>query len=214
MVLDINGDDAVLELGCGFGRSIPYLASKAWNISAIDISEEMIRSAKSNYSKLFQLVNFCVAEAEHLPYDGESFNKIVCYAVFDALYQKEALVEMNRVLKNGGKLLITGKNDNYLDEDEGAFIAEVNARSKGHPNYCTNVKLLLDKIAWFGFSICTSRFFLLRGDENANKYVNSLPENFYTYLLILKKISSIVTPIDISSSFSMKTRNSHNTRRK
>ncbi|MDR2646022.1 MAG: methyltransferase domain-containing protein [Holosporaceae bacterium] len=201
-LLDINGDDAVLEIGCGFGRSIPYLASKAWNISAIDISKEMIKFAKSSYSKLFPSVNFCVAEAERLPYDGELFNKIICFAVFDALYQKEALVEINRISKIGGNILITGKNDDFFDDDDAALVAEVNARQKGHPNYFTNMKLLLEKIHLFGFKVCISRFFLRRGDENTNKYMDSLPKKFYTYLLILEKISSSVAPIDISSEFS------------
>lgn len=190
---------SLLEMGCGFGRSLPFLYKITNNITAIDISEEMIKEAQKNYCTLHG-VRYLACEAEHIPVESGSFDFIVCYAVFDALYQELALLEMNRLLETNGKVLISGKNDNYYDDDELAYVAEVNARNKNHPNYFTDINLLLSKgIEKFGFKIEKIKYFERRGDTAGNQYVLQKPEYFYEYMMVLKKIKD-VKHIDIKVS--------------
>lgn len=181
-------NDTILEMGCGFGRSLPFLYKISKNITAIDISEKMIEEVKNNYSKL-KGIHYFACEAEKVPVASNSFSYIVCFAVFDALYQDLALLEMNRLLKKDGKVLISGKNDNYHDDDDLAYVAEVNARNKHHPNYFTNIDLLLSGgIEKFGFEIEEIRYFEKRGDTKHNQYLKKKPEYFYEYIMVLKKI--------------------------
>ena len=77
---------------------------------------------------------------------GRFFDKIVCYGVFDACFQENAICEMLRILKAGGELLITGKNRYYNEDDGQAIIAEEAARKKGHPNYFTDVNYMLKQL--------------------------------------------------------------------
>tara|TARA_B110000046_G_scaffold114224_1_gene121491 strand:- start:2486 stop:3283 length:798 start_codon:yes stop_codon:yes gene_type:complete len=186
-LLDIQPNNHLLEMGCGFGRSIPYLYSKTINLFAADISEAMIQAAQELLNAEFPNVKYEITEAEKTPYKNDSLDNIICFASFDAMYQEKALIEFNRILKSSGKILITGKNDNYNDADTLAMTAEVNARKKGHPNHFTDVTLLLTNLDLYGYKIESQRFFNNRGDIAINKFTGIKPDHFYEFLIVLKK---------------------------
>ena len=124
---------------------------------------------------------------ESTRFQAGRFTRVICFGVLDALYQKEALIEMNRILASRGRVLITGKNDLYFDDDEKALVAQRNARAKGHPSYFTDVPALLQNIHRFGFTVVARRFFPRRGDTSLNRFTGEKPERFYEYALILEK---------------------------
>lgn len=184
-LLKIGAAHKVLELGCGFGRSLPLLCKIALQVNAVDISKEMIKAARESCRE--NNVRFHVSPSECLPFPEESFDAVVCFAAFDAMYQAEALVEMNRVSKTGARVLITGKNDNYYDDDTVALEAEVGARMKKHPNYFTDVEGLIKNLDKFGFEVETQKYYLRRGDFAKKIAGGERPTMFYEYLLVLKK---------------------------
>lgn len=198
-LLMIEPGDSVLEVGCGFGRNLENLQNA--NIYACDISQPMIDEAEKNFPNVI----FKVSEAEKTGYHDDFFNKIICIGTFDALYQKQALVEFNRILKPSGAICITGKNMRYKADDQLAKEAEENARKKGHPNYFTDFRKLSENIADFGFSIVLQLRFEYRGDFAEYKDSPDLDE-FYEYIIILEKTHDIhytaVLP-EISSKFSV-----------
>jgi ubiquinone/menaquinone biosynthesis C-methylase UbiE len=187
--LKISSGSRVLEIGCGFGRTIPIIFAITHRIDAVDISEAMIDMARKNCDYLSG-VSFYVSEAEKLPFSAERFERVICFGVFDALYQREALLEINRVLVPKGRALITGKNDHYLADDDKAFVAEVNARAKGHPNYFTDIPTLIANLHLFGFAVLHQRFYLRRGDTAENRFISEKPARFYEYALTLEKRAS------------------------
>lgn len=201
--LGLQKNKSILEMGCGFGRSLPFLYNFSKKLTAIDISEDMIFEAKRKYNELEE-VSYFVCEAEQTPLRSSSFSYIICYGVFDALYQAKALLEMNRLIKTGGNVLISGKNDNYYDDDDLAYTAEVNARNKRHPNYFTDVNLLLSGvIKEFGFEIEKVKFFERRGDMAKDKYLIKVPQFFYEYIMVIRKVEDAKSiTIDISNLFS------------
>ena len=123
--LDYDKKEKLLDYGCGFGRFFEYFSSKS-EYYGIDISESMISECVKRYSDSKD--RFIVAEGEELPFENNFFDKIICYGVFDACYQEQALKEMLRVLKLNGKILLSGKNTLYYCDDEQAYIAEEAAR--------------------------------------------------------------------------------------
>ncbi|RMH72100.1 MAG: class I SAM-dependent methyltransferase [Gemmatimonadetes bacterium] len=187
--LNIHEGANILEMGCGFGRSIPFLYTKTQNIYAIDISQAMVDAAKET-CQAYEHVQFKVVEAEHTGFDSDFFDHVICYAMFDTTYQNQTLLEINRVLKTGGTVLITGKNDRYFADDEHALIAEKNARKKGHPNYFTDIPLLFSHLDDFGFSLVSGRYYHRRGDFAKNNYTTEMPAQFYEYMIVLQKIKS------------------------
>ena len=127
------------------------------------------------------------------------------YQHFDeTVYQKEALIEFNRICNYGGEVLITGKNDFFQDDDISALDAEIGARAKGHPNFFTNVQELLKNINIFGFEVIYHEFYLRRGDFAVNKKQANICKNFYEYTLKLKKIDDIKVPKDLVPTISNK----------
>ena len=96
-------------------------------------------------------------------------------------------MEMLRIVKDGGKILISGKGNKYNLDDEQAYIAEEAARRKGHPNYFTDVKSMLEQVKEF-VSVEEERYFPYRGDMRKGKYTHKMPETFYEWVLIIRKI--------------------------
>ncbi len=198
-LLNIEPGASLLEMGCGFGRSIPHLYHYTHNILAIDISAEMVDNAKRLCSE-YKEVQFRVADAEYFDYPPDSFEYIVCFAVFDALFQRDAILKMNELLKPHGRVLLTGKNDDYFEDDNEALTAEANARAKGHPNYFTDVRSLLDNLNRLGFELVHSRYFLRRGDFNLDKRITKYTNRFYEYLLVCEKIGVADRAINVNLS--------------
>lgn len=185
--LDYDKKDKLLDYGCGFGRFFEYFSGKS-EYYGIDISESMILECAKRYPDSKD--RFIVAEGEELPFENNFFDKIICYGVFDACYQEQALKEMFRVLKINGKILLSGKNTSYYCDDEQAYVAEEAARKKGHPNYFTDVKKMLDEIKDY-VEIEKQYFFLKRGDMAKKIFKCELPEEFYEWLIVINKKSDL-----------------------
>lgn len=175
----------LLDFGCSWGRFSPFFRKKGVDYYGIDISEQMIASALEDYPDLEE--RLFVAEGENMPFSHGFFDRIICYGTFDACYQESALTEMLRVLKKGGCVLISGKNDNYFDDDDKALLAEHNAREKGHPNYFTNVPAMQEALVRSHVSVPYAEYFLRRGDMGKLAFSRVMPEQFYEYRLVLEK---------------------------
>lgn len=94
----------ILDVGCGNGNLFTFLLDEKYELFGVDFSENMIAEANS---KCGDWASFSVADAEKLPFDDSTFDILVCNASFHHyIHPNEVLMEMNRVLKYGGKLLI------------------------------------------------------------------------------------------------------------
>ena len=207
-LLDIQHEDKVLDLGCSFGRMCRTLKRRSNWIFGSDIDMVVVEeAAKEPYIAAIQ------GNAEKTPFSGGFFKAIVAWGVFDMVEQQEALIETNRILKNGGRLLFTGKNSEYFVDDNAAFIAERNARLKEFPNHFTHVASLIENICIFGFKVKSAFAFLKRGDFGNRMFIDLLKENpdsYYEYLLILEKITA---PNELSESFEVCSEQSNTAKR-
>lgn len=90
----------VLEVGCGTGLLMKEIKESASSIKGIDISEQMLEKAKERGLDVQQGI------AEKLPYDDDTFDLVYSFKVLAHVENiKEAMNEMNRVLKPGGFLV-------------------------------------------------------------------------------------------------------------
>lgn len=201
--LSLKLGDRVLDVGVGFGRLIPPLLQRGASVYGVDISPQMIEEALKVWGS--QVAELRETEAEALPYQEMTFDHVICWGVFDACHQGEALAEMARVLKPGGRLLLSGKNDDYRDDDELAYVAEINARAKGHPNFFTNVAKLLDAVSTLGMRAEQTYYFQRRGDFGAHRFTHVAPPQFYEYALICIKERHVASSpgFTVARSFSL-----------
>lgn len=187
--LEIEKQNRVLDLGCSFGRMNEALSIYSDHVYGIDPDLFAVEKARLQlYREVRQ------GSAEHTGFDKDFFDVVFCWAVFDVVDHKKGLTEINRILKNGGKLLLTGKSDNYHVDDELAFKAEKNACLKGFPNKFTDLSAVLKNFKTLGFQLDKLFLFPRRGDfgllsfserskDDENEYVG------YEYMILCHKIA-------------------------
>jgi ubiquinone/menaquinone biosynthesis C-methylase UbiE len=104
-----------LDVGCGLGYAVTRYASR-FSIAAhgIDYSANMVEGARrlleKNHPQLAPLVEFKLGSVSELPYSEGSFDVVTSHrclmALLDWELQKAALLEIHRVLKPGGMLVL------------------------------------------------------------------------------------------------------------
>lgn len=103
----------VLEVACGAGQGLGYLATLAKRVAGGDISEAVLERARRHYGERIALGRF---SAESLPYPDASFDVVL---LFEALYYLPDATgfvrEARRVLRPGGVLLIVTANKDLFD---------------------------------------------------------------------------------------------------
>ena len=101
-------ESSVLEVAPGPGYFAIELAKLGnYKITGLDISHTFVEIARANAVKENVAVEFRRGNASAMPFAGESFDFLLCRAAFKNFAQpKEALDEIYRVLRPGGKALI------------------------------------------------------------------------------------------------------------
>lgn len=108
---------SVLDVGCGTGRLLMRGAEEAEQLSGIDLSDAMIKSAQEVMVSVKDKTDLCVGDACKLPYGEDSFDLSLATCVLFLLPEPEqAMKEMLRVTKQGGRI-ITLNPSVYLTEE-------------------------------------------------------------------------------------------------
>lgn len=112
--LELEGNEKVLEIGCGRGFYEALLSTifPKLDITAIDRSDEYLEIAQR--AVMSKQVRFENQDALALPYKANTFDRVFATEVLEHLPDDRlALREMYRVLKPGGVVMITVPNQHY-----------------------------------------------------------------------------------------------------
>ena len=100
------GTGAHLDFGCNKGTFLNKLKDKrVGRLVGVDVSEEAVSQGRELFPEL-EIIK--IHEARNIPFDDAVFDSVTVLDVLEHVYeQAELLAELNRVLKDGGKIIIT-----------------------------------------------------------------------------------------------------------
>ncbi len=107
----IRSGETVLDIGCGAGVDTliaARLVGPTGRVAGVDATPEMIARARANLALAgLTNVSFEIAAAETLPFPDREFDVVISNGVINLTVDKEqALREVHRVLKRGGRLMV------------------------------------------------------------------------------------------------------------
>ncbi len=110
LVANVKEGQQVLDIAGGTGDLAMAFASKAGASGQVvhtDINEAMLREGRNRLLDAGVSLPTLVCDAEHLPFPDARFDVVtVAFGLRNMTHKEDALHEMNRVLKPGGKLLV------------------------------------------------------------------------------------------------------------
>lgn len=110
--VDLRGLD-VLEFGCNYGASSIVMARLGARVCGVDVDPSAVDLARCNAARYGRsdIALKHVPDTRHLPFADARFDFILCNSVLEYVRPAElgaVLGELRRVLKPGGRLLVTG----------------------------------------------------------------------------------------------------------
>lgn len=117
---DIPDSGRVLELGCGMGllwRDNLERIPRGWSVIVTDASQGMVREAEQNLLDTGLDITFGKVDAQSIPYETDSFDTVVAnHMLYHVPDLAQALSEIRRVLRPGGRLYATTIGPNHMAE--------------------------------------------------------------------------------------------------
>ncbi|MGV3488843.1 MAG: class I SAM-dependent methyltransferase [Tuberibacillus sp.] len=123
----ISKDEKVLDVGCGTGETSVYIAETfGAKVVAVDIHPMMMTHAKNRIIERGVDVELLQANAEKLPFQDHSFDKVIAESVTVFTKMEKSVSEYHRVLKPGGVLIdIEMTAERSLTKEETEEVVEV-----------------------------------------------------------------------------------------
>jgi SAM-dependent methyltransferase len=97
--------DSALEIGCGAGEFSRLLARRARQVTALDLSPEMVRLARERSAR-YPNIHYVVADATTWDISRDTYDCVATIATLHHLPLKPTLTRMRDALRPGGTLLV------------------------------------------------------------------------------------------------------------
>ena len=108
--LEIQGDDTVLEIGCGTGRGSRLIAerlSSSGKLFLQEISPRLLRHAQGKLRDAVPSVEFSQANGSYLPFGDNAFDAAHHWGGINTFSEiRRCLSELARVVRPGGKVVV------------------------------------------------------------------------------------------------------------
>ena len=109
-------EKVVLDIGSGVGYGSQVLAAKASSVIAVDLSEEAVRYASKEYPG--NNIHMVAGDGHDLPLAKDSVDVVVSFELIEHLHrQKDHLLELGRVLRPNGFLIISTPNQVFYTQE-------------------------------------------------------------------------------------------------
>ncbi len=116
---DFSQGKDVVEVACGAGLGLGYLARKAAKVVGGDYTENLLKEAKRTYRGKMPLLRL---DAHLLPFRSQSFDVVILYeAIYYLTKPEDFFKETKRILREGGALLIATVNKDWSEFNPSPF---------------------------------------------------------------------------------------------
>ncbi|WP_434296954.1 class I SAM-dependent methyltransferase [Clostridium sporogenes] len=122
-----DGKTKVLDLGCGAGRHVCFMAGENIHAYGVDISKDGIDYTRELLNTYNLKADLKVCGVDNISYEDNYFDGLICYGVLYYCCTEEinkAVNEIYRILKPNGKALIAVRNIKDYRFGEGKEIEE------------------------------------------------------------------------------------------
>ena len=143
----------VLDVGCGTGLYSIRLSEGGADVTAVDISLKMIEIARRKAQDRGQYIWYDEADMAKLPYENRTFDMVVSITALEfAADPLLALMEMARVLRPGGKLVVGVLNNDspWADARRERAKREASIYGTAHFFSSSDLRLLFHRTGTFG----------------------------------------------------------------
>jgi SAM-dependent methyltransferase len=135
-----HGPGTALDAGAGEGAEAAWLASRGWNVTAVDISSEALRRASERFSTVASSVTWVEADLT-VWQPPRPFDLVTTFYAHPTIPQLAFYERISRWVAPSGTLLIVGHHH-----------AHGHAERHGHPQSAVTgpelIRELLDPAAW------------------------------------------------------------------
>lgn len=116
-IAKIQSKDTIADIGAGTGYITEGLIDKNVKVIAVDQSPSMLKEMQKKFSNI-DTIDYRVGDSENLPIKDSEVNYVFANMYLHHVDNPEkSIIEMARILKTGGKLIITD-----LDEHTNEFL--------------------------------------------------------------------------------------------
>ncbi|MFD4796252.1 methyltransferase domain-containing protein [Streptomyces anulatus] len=120
--------DAVLDVACGTGLVSRLFAGRVRRLAGVDITPEMAEQARDVLDELV------IAPAEELPFDDGTFDIVVCRQGIQFMTLPDAVREMVRVTRPGGRVVLAHLSA-YGDDDRDEYAEILRLRNPARRHF-------------------------------------------------------------------------------
>jgi ubiquinone/menaquinone biosynthesis C-methylase UbiE len=163
----------VLDVGCGTGLYSIRLSEAGGDVTAVDISSKMIEIARRKAQDRGQYIWYDQADMVKLPYENSTFDMVVSITALEfATDPLLALMEMARVLRPGGKLVVGVLNNDspWADARREHAKREESVYRAARSFSSSDLRLLFHRTGTFGALTMGSCIYILPDED---KFVDS-----------------------------------------
>jgi SAM-dependent methyltransferase len=186
-LLDLRQGESLADIGCGTGLIALSLSPWVNRLYAFDISPALVRRSTENLSGM-KNVSVEIGSLTKIPLVERSVEKLLAYSVLQYLNSEvavtDALTEVARVLKPGGRALLAANPDPTRRQ---CYVDVV--RSRGDQAATTRELALLEDLLW----LHSERYIEMAADVGLRAKIepisNRIWQHFYMFDLILEKAS-------------------------
>ena len=120
VISELRPKDRILEICAGYGRHSIAVAEQGHSVYHLDLSSEALKQAKNRlHPTITGNIIFVQGDALQLPFEPDSFDivySLYAFSIFTKEEAAQALKEIHRVLRKGGRSMHT-----FLTINDGEF---------------------------------------------------------------------------------------------